>query len=234
MTDAFDPLRSDSPLIVYIDFKSPYAYLAKDPTYALERDFGIEIDWRPLTLDIPSYLGSAKLGTDGRVAESNRTPQQWSGVKYAYKDVRRYASLRGITTRGTVKIWDSSLAGMGMEWAKRQSRAILRGYIDRVYERFWKRELDIENPRVIEAVLVEAGADVRGFEAYHTGSGRTRHDEVQHRIFDAGVFGVPSYVIDGELFFGREHLPMVRWLLGGKPGAAPDVAYRHFGAETPV
>jgi len=231
MTDTFDPLRSDSPLIVYVDFKSPYAYLAKDPTYALERDFGIAIDWRPLTLDIPSYLGSAKLGADGRVAESDRTPQQWSGVKYAYKDVRRYASLRGITARGTVKIWDSSLAGIGMEWAKQQSRAILRGYIDRVYERFWKRELDIEDPRVIEAVLVEAGADVGAFAAYHTGAGRVRHNELQQRIFDAGVFGVPSYVIDGELFFGREHLPMVRWLLGGRRGPAPDVAYRHFGAD---
>ena len=37
MTAAFDPLRSDHPLILYIDFKSPYAYLAKDPAYALER-----------------------------------------------------------------------------------------------------------------------------------------------------------------------------------------------------
>jgi len=61
-----------------------------------------------------------------------------------------------------------------------------------------------------------------------------RHDEVQHRIFDAGVFGVPSYVIDGELFFGREHLPMVRWLLGGKRGTAPDIAYRHFGTAAPA
>jgi 2-hydroxychromene-2-carboxylate isomerase len=231
MPNDFDPLRSDSPLIVYIDFKSPYAYLAKDPTYAIEDQFGIAIDWRPLTLDIPSYLGSAKLGADGRVAESNRTPQQWSGVKYAYKDVRRYASLRGITTRGTVKIWDSSLAGIGMEWAKQQGRAILRGYLDRTYDRFWKRELDIEDPRVVEAVLVESGADVRGFEAYHTGAGRTRHEDVQWRIFNAGVFGVPSYVIDGELFFGREHLPRVRWLLNGKRGPAPDIAYRHFRAD---
>jgi 2-hydroxychromene-2-carboxylate isomerase len=233
MANDFDPLRSDSSLIVYIDFKSPYAYLAKDPTYALEDQLGISIDWRPLTLDIPSYLGSAKLGADGRVAESNRTPQQWSGVKYAYKDVRRYASLRGITTRGTVKIWDSSLAGIGMEWAKQQGRAVLRGYLDRTYERFWKRELDIEDPRVVEAVLVEAGADVRGFEAYHSGAGRARHEDVQWRIFNAGIFGVPSYVVDGELFFGREHLPRVRWLLSGKRGPAPDIAYRNFRADTP-
>ncbi len=228
MTAAFDPLRSDHPLILYIDFKSPYAYLAKDPAYALEEDLGIEIDWRPLTLDIPSYLGSARLDAQGKVAESNRTPQQWSGVKYAYRDARRYASLRGLTIRGTTKIWDSSLAGIGMQWAKQQGREILRGYIDRVYDRFWKRELDIEDPAVIEGVLREAGADLNGFSAYHTGAGRTDNDRIQAQIFEAGVFGVPSFIVDGELFFGREHLPRIRWLLTGRRGPAPDIAYRNF------
>ena len=226
----FDPLRSDRPLIVYIDFKSPYAYIAKDPTYAIEDQLGIEIDWRPLTLDIPSYLGSARLDPRGKVIENNRTPQQWGGVKYAYRDARRYATLRGLTLRGTEKIWDSSLAGIGMQWAKLQGRSVLRGYIDRVFERFWKRELDIEDPSVIEAVLADAGAVLDGFTTYRTGDGRVSHDAMQQQIFAAGVFGVPSYVIDGQLFFGREHLPMVRWLLCGKRGAAPDIAYRHFGA----
>jgi 2-hydroxychromene-2-carboxylate isomerase len=224
----FDPLRSEHPLILYIDFKSPYAYLAKDPAYAIEDEFGIEIDWRPLTLDIPSYLGSARLGADGRVVESNRTPQQWNGVKYAYRDARRYASLRGLTLRGTTKIWDSSLAGIGMQWAKQQGRGVLRGYIDRVYDRFWKRELDIEDPGVIEGVLAESGADLGGFVAYRTGEGRESNDRIQRQIFEAGVFGVPSFIVDGELFFGREHLPRVRWLLSGKRGAPPDIAYRHF------
>jgi 2-hydroxychromene-2-carboxylate isomerase len=226
----FYPLRSDCPLIVYIDYKSPYAYLAKDPTYALAERLGIDIDWRPLTLDIPSYLGSARLDERGKVVESQRTPQQWSGVKYAYSDARRYASLRGITVRGTTKIWDSSLAGIGMQWAKEQSHAVLRGYTDRVYERFWKRALDIEDVAMIEAVLREAGADVAGFAQYATGEGRALHDVMQQQIFAAGIFGVPSYVVAGELFFGREHLPMVRWLLTGSHGPAPDVAYRHFDA----
>jgi len=230
MTDSFDPFRSDKPLILYIDFKSPYAYIAKDPAYAIEDQFGIEIDWRPLTLDIPSYLGSARLDAQGKVAESNRTPQQWSGVKYAYRDARRYASLHNLTLRGTTKIWDSSLAGIGMEWAKSQGRAILRSYIDRVYEPFWKRELDIEDPLVIESVLATSGADLSGFADYRNGDGRARHEARQRKIFDAGIFGVPSFIIDGELFFGREHLPRVRWLLGGKRGPAPDIAYQHFGA----
>ena len=224
----FDPLDSDAPLIVYIDYKSPYAFIAKDPTYAIGDQLGIAIDWRPLTLDIPSYLGSARLDDKGKVAESSRTPQQWSGVKYGYRDARRYAALSDYTLRGTTKIWDSSLASIGLLWTKIQGMVELRRYSDIVYERFWKRELDIENPEVIADVIEEAGAETTGFEDYLRGDGRRFHDDIQARIFAAGVFGVPSYVIEGELFFGREHLPMVRWLLGGKKGNAPDIAYREF------
>ena len=214
----FDPLTSVAPLIVYIDYKSPYAYLAKDPTYAIEDQLGIEIDWRPFTLDIPSYLGSARLDEQGRVVESQRTAGQWSTVKYGYRDVRRYGSLRSLVVRGTTKIWDSSLAAIGMLWAKEQSKAVLRTYSGLVYERFWKRELDIEDVAVIEGVLDQAGARTAGFQAYASGEGRALHDHIQRAAFDAGIFGVPTYVAGGEVFFGREHLPRVRWLLTGGRG----------------
>lgn len=221
----FDPWRSDRPLIVYIDFKSPYAFLAKDPTWRLADVLGIAVDWRPLTLDIPSFLGSARLDSQGRVAESRRSPEQWVAVRYAYRDARRYAALSGYTLRGTVKIWDTSLAHMGLLWARDQGDAVLRGYLDRFYARFWRRELDAEDPEVVAGVLREAGAAVDGFHDYHQGPGREVHDAMQGAIFDAGIFGVPSYVVDGELFFGREHLPRIRWILQGRRGPSPDVAY---------
>ena len=229
--NGFDPLRSSAPLIVYIDYKSPYAFVAVEPTYEIEDQLSIEIDWRPLTLDIPSYLGSARLDDRGRVAEENRTPEQWSAVRYAYRDARRYAALRGLTLRGTVKIWDTSLAHIGMMWAKRQGRAVLRAYTRGVYLPFWRRELDLEDPEVVTAMLQQAGAEVGGFAAFLAGEGRAEHDAMQPAIFDAGIFGVPTYVIAGEIFFGREHLPRIRWMLGGRRGPAPDIAYRHFEAE---
>jgi 2-hydroxychromene-2-carboxylate isomerase len=61
---------------IYIDYKSPYAYLAKDPAYELERDFRVRLDWLPYVLDIPSFLGSAKLDENDRVIEENRSPHQ--------------------------------------------------------------------------------------------------------------------------------------------------------------
>ena len=166
-------------LIVYLDVKSPYAFLAKDPAYQLEDEFNIEIDWRPLTLDIPSYLGSAKTNTRGEVVESKRSPQQWLAVRYAYMDAKRYARLNDIILYGTQKIWDSSFAGIAMLWAKQHGRKELRSYLDIVYERFWRRDLDIENSEVMASVLLEAGVNTDGFVDYLYGQGRLIHDELQ-------------------------------------------------------
>ena len=54
------------PLTVYIDYKSPYAYLAIQPTLTLQRDFNVSLQWLPYTLDIPDFLGSAKGDENGR------------------------------------------------------------------------------------------------------------------------------------------------------------------------
>jgi 2-hydroxychromene-2-carboxylate isomerase len=205
-------------ITVYTDYKSPYAYLAKDLLYELERDFPVELDWLPYTLDIPSYLGSARLDERGNVIESKRDPHQWRKVKYAYMDCRRQARKRGLTILGTRKIWDSSPAAIGMLWAKRFERAVFRGYHDRVFERFWRRELDIEDPRIIEGVLSESGAEVSGFADYLAGEGRSLHDTIRREAEASGVFGVPTIVIDGELFWGREHIPDIREMLAGLRG----------------
>ena len=70
-------------IITYTDYKSPYAFLAKEMTYALEREFEVEVDWRPYTLDIPAYLGDAKVDEQGNVVAENRNPHQWRRVRYS-------------------------------------------------------------------------------------------------------------------------------------------------------
>jgi len=195
---------------VYIDYKSPYAYLAKDLIYEMGEATGAKLDWLPYTLDIPSYLGSAEVGPDKQVVRSERSPHQWRKVRYSYMNARREANKRGLTLRGPQKIWNSSLAAIGLLWAKQQGAVVLRGYTDRVYERFWRRELDIEDPAVIEAVLREAGADTGGFGDYLAGPGRVEHDAIREAAEAAGVFGVPTFFVDGEMFWGGEHLPQIK------------------------
>jgi len=197
---------------IYSDYKSPYAYLAKEPAYDLERETGAKLAWLPYTLDIPAYLGSATLGAGGNVVEASRNAHQWRRVKYSYMDCRREANRRGLTIRGPRKIFDSSRANMGMLYAQRHG--VFRAYHDRVFERFWKRELDIESPAALAAVLDECGADTADFLGFLEGEGRRELERIQHEAEAAGVFGVPSYLLDdGDLYWGREHLPHIRQLV---------------------
>ena len=241
------PLKSEAPIIIYIDLKSPYAYLSITPTRQMLTQLGLIADWRPFVLDIPSYLGSAKLDRGGKkVTKQNRTEEQWSGVKYAYFDCRRYANLSNKTIRGTVKIWNTDLPAIGMLWLKsfadleEQSSqgSMLERYIDAIFEPFWKRELDVEDLSVILRVLEQIDAPTDGFLPYAQGEGATLNTRLQESAFNKGIFGVPTFILPNEpamdpqheKFFGREHLPRISWLLDGRKGPAPDVAY-HLNSE---
>ena len=214
-------------LTAYLDVKSPYAYLAIEPTRRLARQTGVAIDWLPYTLDIPDYLGSARVDETGAVIAEDRTPHQWRRVRYAYMDVRRIANLRGLTIRGTRKIWDSSLASIAMLWARERGRA--DAFLDAVFPPFWRRELDIEDGAVIEGCLALAGVDTAGFADWASGPGRALHDNLRDQAEAAGVFGVPWFTWGDEVFWGREALALIRHRITGKRpdwmadlGLAPD------------
>jgi 2-hydroxychromene-2-carboxylate isomerase len=195
-------------IIHYFDYKSPYAYLAQEETFRLQDEFDVQVDFLPYTLDIPSYLGSAEVDDSGRVLQETRNAHQWRRVKYSYMDCRREATRRGLIIRGPRHIFDSSIAHIGMLYAKRQGD--FRPYHNTVYERFWKRELDIENPEVIQHVLEAVGVKALSFLDYLNDEGRKAHDRIRTEAEAMGVFGVPSYVVNGELFWGAERIPRVR------------------------
>src|SRR5262249_8569405 len=185
---------------------------AKDLISELERDTGAQIEWLPYTLDIPAYLGSASVDAGGTVVAENRNAHQWRRVKYSYMDCRREANRRGLTIRGPRKIFDSTLANMGMLYAQRCG--VFRAYHDCVFERFWKRALDIESPAALAAVLNECGANAKDFLGFIEGEGRRELERIQQEAEAAGVFGVPSYVLEnGDLYWGREHLPRIHELM---------------------
>jgi 2-hydroxychromene-2-carboxylate isomerase len=197
---------------IYSDYKSPYAYLAKDLVYQLGRDFAVRLEWRPYVLDIPSFLGSADVAPNGKVLTANRNAHQWRRVRYSYMDCRRQARKRGLVIRAPHKIWDSSLAAAGMLYAQRVSDAVFCRYHDAVFKRFWQRTLDIEDVEVIASVLTEAGADGSAF-AVQASAIRDEVAAICRTAEELGVFGVPSFLVDGELFWGSEHLPDIRTLL---------------------
>src|SRR4029077_15700194 len=139
----------------------PFAYLAKDEAYQLEDDYQVQVEWLPHVVNIPAVYGDLQ----------TRDPQQWRKIRYSYMDARRWANKRGLVVRGPEKIFDSSLAAIGMLYARKQGK--FRAYHHRVFEGVGKRELDIEKKQEIAAVLAEIGVDPEGFFTHLEGKGRT-------------------------------------------------------------
>lgn len=205
----------DARLTVCIDFKIPQAYLAKDPTCALAEELGVAVEWLPLIV-APMKPPEATAGGDER-GKRHRVFR----ARYVERDLRRYAESRGLDLGDIYRATDSSLAGIGLLWVRQRSPGHVRAYLDRLFERHWVDAVDIEDAAAIAGVVEEVGADVEGIGEYLRGEGRQSLERLQESLHGAGVQNVPAYVVDGEIFYGRQHLPMVRWLLSGKQGQPP-------------
>lgn len=185
-------------VFLYVGYKSPFGYLAAEPTYRLEKEFDVVVRWRPYTNDIPAIYGAVE----------TRTEQQWRKVRYQYMDVRREANKRGLIVRAPQKVFAGDIPCVAALYAMRAGK--FRPFNDTVLERFWKRELDIDNREAIRDILQEVGVDTSGFFAFLEGEGKVEYLAIREEADKKEVFGVPTYEVQGELFWGYDRLDMLR------------------------
>src|SRR6266446_5776520 len=108
-------------VVLWVDYVSPYAFVAKAAAYKLEEDYEVVLIWRPYTLDIASFQQSV----------ARRDPHHWRRVRYAYMDARRFANKQGLTLMGPKKIFYARAANTGMLYA--QKHDVFRRYNDLVF-----------------------------------------------------------------------------------------------------
>ena len=184
---------------LWLDLRSPYSFLAMAPAYALEKELGVMLRLRPFAL----YIGGAvNLNDPESVARGMRK------IKYLYADARRFAGPRGITLLGPKKIFDQKLVHLAWLYAERNGKG--RALVDLAYPRFFKRELDYEDRDAIDALLAEIGVDPAGFDAFAANDGPREIARHQADAEAQGVFAVPTFVVDGELFWGQDRIDFVR------------------------
>ena len=73
----------------------------------------------------------------------------------------------------------------------------------------WVEDRNIADPAELAAMLAQHGLPARRLEDAHTQAVHERYEADSQRAVEAGVFGAPSYVIDGELFWGQDRLDFV-------------------------
>src|SRR5579864_8780300 len=145
----------------YYDYKSPFTYLALEPALALERSHRVRLRFIPYAVDLRAAYGGET---------TQRSERDWFKVRYLYADARRFATERGIVIRGPQKLFDSRLAMISGLYTDHHGR--FRSYSEKVFERFFKRELDIEDAAALAAVMTECGIDASDFPRYAKAEGQ--------------------------------------------------------------
>ncbi len=179
---------------LYFDYKSPYAFLAKDAAFALPDRYAIALRWMPFQLRLK--------GPGERSIYS-----EWK-ARYSYMDARRWANRRGgFRIMGPRKIYDSTAALIGGLYS--MQAGFFRPYTDLVFARFFERALEIDRPEEVARVVDELGDSGARYLDYSAGEGATAFAACMAEAADDHIFGVPLFVVRGEQFWGQDRLPLL-------------------------
>ena len=74
----------------------------------------------------------------------------------------------------------------------------------------WVQERDIADASVLQAILKEQGVAADRWEAAKAPSAQDAYMAYTRQAMDAGVFGAPSYVVGGEIFWGQDRLDFLQ------------------------
>ncbi|MDO8432519.1 MAG: DsbA family protein [Candidatus Binatus sp.] len=182
---------------LYFAYTSPYSYLAIQPAYDLERSHRVRVRFIPYGVNIRKVYGPL-----------DRADADRRKVRYLYIDARRIAKERRLIIYPPKKIYSARLAFYGGLFAEHHGK--FRDYSDRVFERFWKHELDVESRDAMSAIVTDVGLDAEEFLQYADSTARADLDACFAEADRDKVFGVPTFVVDGEPFWGEDR---VNWVI---------------------
>ena len=78
-----------------------------------------------------------------------------------------------------------------------------------IMQSVWVDERNIADPAVLQSLLEATGLPTRRVEDSQSQAVHERYEQDSQRAIDGGVFGAPTYVIDGEMFWGQDRLDFV-------------------------
>jgi predicted DsbA family dithiol-disulfide isomerase len=204
-----------SPLCVALDVRHPLAYLALGPAIAFARDAAVDVDWLPIeaqTLRPPSAPGPH----DDRGVRHKR-----HRAHMIAREIEVYARAAGLVVREPYRDGSPRAAHLAWLWVRVRAPDALPSFLEELFRRYFALELDAADAAGVGSLLRERRLDPEGFAARAPRDGAREAERVAAALREAGVETVPAYVVADEIFQGRQHLPMIRWILGGRVGPGP-------------
>jgi carboxymethylenebutenolidase len=188
----------------YFAPNSPYVYLGHARFAAMVKAAGATL--RVLPVD----LGGKVFPVSGGLPLSKRAPQRQA---YRLVELKRFSEWLDLPLNVQPKYFpvaadDAAKLIIAVDLKDGTEAAMkLTGAVTRAV---WVEERNIADEATLAALLAEQGLAAARLEESHSQTVHERYEVDTQLAIDAGVFGAPSYVIDGEIFWGQDRLDFVQ------------------------
>ena len=197
------------PIDFYVDFSSPYSYIASEWIEALAARHNRTVRWHAVLLGVTFQAAELKSPVSHPIKR-----------EYSLHDFERSARFAGVPftvpERFPVATQNAARVFWWLEESDRDRAANWARHCLRAY--FTRGTVDLSNAEHLKALATEFGLDAAEAERVWTDprwKGRLK-TACDHAIAQ-GVFGAPFFVIDGEPFWGNDRRDQIeRWLAAGR------------------
>lgn len=195
------------PIDFYVDFTSPYSYIASEWIEALAARHGRTVAWKAILL-----------GATFQAAELKSPVSHPIKREYSLRDFERSARFAGVpfAIPATFPVATQNAARV-FWWLNDQDPARAIDWARQCLRAYFARGVDIGNVAELRALAAESGLDAGRVEAvWNDPAWKARLRAENESAIAAGVFGAPFFVVDGEPFWGNDRRPQIeRWLEKG-------------------
>lgn len=191
------------------DFGSPNAYLAHKVIPAIEARAGALFTY------VPVLLGGVFKAT------GNRSPMEaYAGIpsKLAYEalETRRFVARHALTRFSVNPHFPVNTLMIMRGAVAARTLNLFAPYVDAVFAAMWEDGRKMDETAVVVETLAAAGLPADRLLAL------TQDPAIKERLIantaaavERGVFGSPSFLVGGELFFGKDRLDQVEEAIAG-------------------
>lgn len=196
-------------LTFYFDYLSPYAFLAWRKVRELPQNYSVDINPQPV-------LFGALLTHWGSLGPAEIPPKR----RFTFTDILRWAEYYQLNLHWPLAHPFNPLPAL-------RATCLMEGvqgyqeFISRIFDACWIEGIDITLSEFLDALLLEFGIE-NGLEKSVEPVNKQRLKEKTAQAINSEVFGVPSMLVDQELFWGHDQMGFIEKYL--KDGASLDQA----------
>jgi carboxymethylenebutenolidase len=197
-----------TPIDFYFACPSPWSYLAIEELKRIADAHGRTIAFKPIDV-----------GRSWREAGAGQPLGNRPQVLQDYRlvELPRWAAWRKVPLNPQPKHFPTPfLMSSSVIIAARQEGADVYALTQALMRGCWADELDISDADTVSKIADGAGLD--GAALLAAAEAPAVADEMSANTDEAlaaGAWSVPSFVVDGEVFFGQDRLEMIAWRLDG-------------------